>query len=79
MPLLMRLGQLSMTLKIGWAVWLAASLSIMVWRRRGRTVPVGQSRRTRTVKVSGDATPSKRRWRLRAGDSPTLQTSLLGL
>jgi hypothetical protein len=69
-----------MTLKIAWAVWLSATLAVMVWRRRGRTVPVRQSAHDRSVEAAADRSPSKRRWRLRASDSPALQTSsLLGL
>jgi hypothetical protein len=80
MPLLVRIGLFSMTLKIAWVAWLSASLWLIVWRRRGRTMPVQRSRRTATS-TSAKRTPSKRRWRLRANsDAPVLQpTSMLGL
>ena len=80
MPLLTQLSQFSMTLKIAWAVWLSATLAVMIWRRRGRTVPVRLSTHSQSVEAAPDQSPSKRRWRLRASDSPALQTSsLLGL
>jgi len=80
MPLLMRLNLFPMTLKVAWAVWLGASLALMVWRRRGRTAPVRSSVRAAQRKSSEKAS-SKRRWRLRANsNTPVLQPySTLGL
>jgi len=79
MPLMMRLGLFSMTLKIAWVMWLCAGLALIVWRRRGRTVPVRRSLRTSQRK--SEKASSKRRWRLRANtNTPVLQPySTLGL
>ena len=82
MPLLVRVGLFSMTLKIAWVAWLSASLALIIWRRHGRTAPVlRRSTRTAPSKPAKEKSPSKRRWRLRANsDSPVLQPqSTLGL
>ena len=82
MPLLVRVGLFSMTLKIAWVAWLSAGLALIVWRRRGRTAPVlRRSTRTAPSKSAAEKSPSKQRWRLRANsDSPVLRPqSTLGL
>ena len=79
MPLMMRLGLFSMTLKIAWVTWLCAGFALIIWRRRGRTASVRPS--IRTAQRKSEKASSKRRWRLRANsDSPVLQPySTLGL
>ncbi len=77
-----RLVDLSLTLKIAWAVWLVAAFALTVWRRRGRTQMAARPVVTRARKTETDAAQSeKRRWRLRANaETPVLQqTSMLGL
>ncbi len=74
-----RLGELSLALKISWAVWLSAAYATVLWRRHGRTAATARPARTRKAEAS--APPAKRRWRLRANaETPVLQqTSMLGL
>ena len=83
MALVMQLAQFSIVLKTAWGVWLVAAYALVLWRRRGRTETALQTAMVRPEKVKrDDATPSKRRWRLRANDdAPVLQhsSSLLGL
>ena len=86
MPIVMRLGEFSLSLKIAWGVWLIASYALIVWRRRARTESFVQPAMPRPRKVKAVKTDvpltSKRRWRLRANeDAPVISqsTSLLGL
>jgi hypothetical protein len=85
MPIVMRLGEFSLSLKIAWGVWLIASYALIVWRRRARTEFVVQPAlpRPRKVKaVKADVPTEKRRWRLRANENaPVISQSgsLLGL
>jgi len=77
MAFLIRLGELSIALKIAWVVWLTAGLSVVIWWRRGRTEQVSRPAVVRPVHGErGEAKPSKRRWRLRAEpDAVGLQLS----
>jgi hypothetical protein len=77
MAFLIRLGELSIVLKMAWAVWLTAGLSVVIWRRRGRTEQMFQPTVMRPARTESEQVkPSKRRWRLRAApDAVGLQLS----
>jgi hypothetical protein len=77
MASLIRLGELSIALKMAWAVWLTAGLSVVIWRRRGRIEQMSRPPVVRPVHSEREeAKPSKRRWRLRAApDAVGLQLS----
>lgn len=77
-----RVLDLSMTLKIAWAVWLSIVWALTIWRRHGRTEMIATPVVPRRSKADNDESQrSKTRWRLRANtETPVLQqTSMLGL
>jgi hypothetical protein len=76
-----RLINLSMTLKLAWAVWLSIVWALTIWRRHGRTEMIATPVPRRRNADNDASQPSKTRWRLRANtETPVLpQTSMLGL
>lgn len=76
MAFVMRLGGLSVVLRIAWAVWVAAGVALIVWRQRGRTARVFETATPALHDAAAAQPRSKRRWRLRAaGESIGLQLS----